>query len=87
MEFIEFPESNTVIAKDQPEYRPVPAHVLVDEKGNRPPEGTIVALMQFTPEELAEIQKNGQLWISIWTFKNPMHPILITPFKKDIYGE
>lgn len=87
MDYIEFPEVNEVIAKDQPEYRPIPAHIVRDENGKRPPEGPIVALMQFSPEEIEKIKETGQIWISVWTFKNPLQPMLITPFKKDIWGE
>lgn len=87
MEFIQFPEANIVIAKDQPEYRPIPACIVRDEEGNRPPEGPIVALMQFNPEEIEKIKETGQLWLSVWTFKNPLQPLLITPFRNDIWGE
>jgi hypothetical protein len=32
MNLIEFPEQNTLVAKDQPQYLPIPAHRLTIEK-------------------------------------------------------
>lgn len=83
MKFIEFPEMNTIIAKDQPEYLPVPALVVMNEiTGKQADNGQIVAMVQFENDEMEELIKNGgKLYFSLLTFGQPMQPVFMTPFE------
>lgn len=63
---IDFPGANVVIAKDQPEYLPLPALVAGD--------GTVVSCWRLTPEELAEVQRTGCVYVGQLTFGEPLQP-------------
>lgn len=87
MKFIEFPQMNTVIANDQPQYLPIPALVVEDEiTGERAENGQIVAMVQFENDEMEELIKNGgKLYFSLLTFGQPMQPVFMTPFEDQIF--
>jgi len=63
-----FPESNCEIAKDQPEYQTLPAH-LSDN-------GIITTCWKLTDEEILSVLENGCFWFRQMTLCNPMQPIL-----------
>lgn len=65
---ITFPQANVVFAKDQPEYQPLPACATS--------EGMVVSCWKLSPEELAELQKTGVLWIKQLSFRQPLQPLL-----------
>lgn len=82
MDFISFPEQNEVIAKDQPQYLPIPAYYV-----DKSPKGEIFMKIQPTPEELKQLNEQGHFWMSIWTFDNPLQPLRLfteSPFKQMI---
>jgi hypothetical protein len=70
MDAIEFPEVNVILAKDQPEYVPLP--VFVDGRDEMKP---VTACFKLTPEELEEINRTGVLWYTQCTFGNAFHPV------------
>lgn len=72
----EFPEVNTIYAKDQPEYQPLP--VFKDGKG------TVVSCWKLTDEEIINIAKNGYIWLSVMTFNQPLQPIFLTTEKNEV---
>lgn len=65
---VPFPQVNTVFAKDQPEYQPLPACVTQ--------EGVVVSCWELTPEEIEEIQRTGVLWVKQLPFGSPLQPLL-----------
>lgn len=73
MEFVEFKEQTIVIAKDQPQYLPLPAFQVLDKAG------TTIVRMQFSPEELEYINKTGGCFMSVMTFGKPFPPMMIIP--------
>ena len=73
MELIEFPEQNVIYAKDQPEYRPLPAHRYVAD-----PSGTIVCCWRLTWRERLRVLFGGVIWHSILTFHQQLQPQLLT---------
>lgn len=79
MELIEFPEQNTVIAKDQPEYAPMPARRIENS-----PTGELICCWQLTPEEIEKVRETGVIWHSIYTFANPLQPQLLSVDKPDM---
>lgn len=77
MEAIEFPEQTLVLAKDQPEYTPLPVHISDDNTK------AMTCCMKLSPEELEEMNRTGVLWLTQLTFGQHFHPIrmsTINPF-------
>jgi hypothetical protein len=68
MELIAFKGQNIVYAKDQPQYRPMPAHRVGDEKD------TVICCWELTEEEIKQVVETGKIWHSIMTFGGPLQP-------------
>ena len=79
MKLIEFPEQTVVIAKDQPEYNPLPAHRFPDD-----PQGRIACCWQMTWRERLAVLWTGKLWHQILTFNSALQPQLLTVEKPDM---
>lgn len=73
MQPIEFPQQTDVLAKEQPQYTPLPVHVGSKEDGF-----PMTACFQLTPDELAEIAATGKLWYTQVTFGHPFQPVMLT---------
>ena len=58
----------TVFAKDQPEYRPLPAVQLHD--------GTVITRWKLTLKERVWLLFNGTIWLQQLTFNTPLQPQL-----------
>lgn len=73
----QFPGQNHIIAKDQPQYRPLPAFVDAND-----PQGRMVFCWQFSPQERAEIARTGVVWQQVLTFDSKLQPqnLSVTPF-------
>lgn len=69
MKAIEFPEQTLIIAKNQPQYIPLPVHARADEAG------TLVACYEFDEAERAKIAAGGKLWVSVLTFGDKLQPM------------
>lgn len=68
MKPIEFPGYNIIIAKDQPQYQPLPAIRL--------PDGEVITCWELTKEEIEIIKTTGKLYLKQLTFNKPLQPIL-----------
>ena len=71
---IEFPEMTVIIAKDQPEYLPLPAH-------NRFPyddKGRIAFCWKMSWKERLRALIRGVIWHEVLTFSGPLQPQLLT---------
>ncbi len=75
---IEFPEQTVVIAKDQPEYNPLPAHQFKDETGR------IACCWQLSIADRIRLLLTGKIWHQILTFNMPLQPQLITVEKPEM---
>jgi len=75
MKPIEFPEQNTVFAKDQPEYQPLPA--LVDKQ-------QVISCWELSDDEIKTILETKKIWLSLMTYGYPLQPIYITTNKSDV---
>lgn len=75
---VEFPEQTLVIAKDQPQYRPLPAKIIDN------PEGDVITCWQMSWLDRLTILFTGRLWCSIWTFQGPLQPLYFTVRKRDV---
>ena len=72
MKLIGFPEQTIVIAKDQPEYLPMPAYVHPLDL-----EGTTIICWTFSWKERIKLLFTGILWHRILTFRGPMQPMML----------
>jgi hypothetical protein len=79
MKPIEFPEQTTTIAKDQPEYVPLPAHIFPNDQ-----HGRIACCWKLTWRERLAVLYTGKLWHQILTFSKPLQPQLLTVERPDM---
>jgi len=73
MDAIEFPEQTIVLAKDQPEYSPLPVHIGSEAEGT-----PMTACFKLSAEELAEINETGIIWVGQLTFGKLLQPIRVS---------
>lgn len=81
MNAINFPESNTVLGKNQPEYNPLPAHRVPDDKTGR-----LIFCWQLTFRERLKLLVTGKIWQQVLTFNGPLQPqgmMIEKPFGKN----
>lgn len=79
MKPLEFKEQNTVYAKDQPEYLPIPGHKVNDERGE------FIFCVGLTFRERLRLLITGKLWCSILTFNKPLTPSFFSTKKSDVF--
>lgn len=75
---VEFREQNTVLAKDQPQYRPLPVHLQL-----RLP-GTATSCWKLTWVERLQVLVTGRLWLQQMTLGSPLQPQLPSVSKPPI---
>ncbi|MBN8821306.1 MULTISPECIES: hypothetical protein [unclassified Spirosoma] len=75
---IEFAEQTIVIAKDQPEYRPLPAYIREGTEGIR------ITCWQLSPLDRLKLLLTGKLWCSVWTFNQTLQPLFFSVNKADM---
>ena len=75
MKAIEFDEVNVRIAEDQEEYNTLPAYFNKDE-------GSVSFCFKMTKEQLD--QSDGEVWIKMLTFGQPMQPIMVSATKNKV---
>lgn len=73
MNLISFPEQTIVIAKDQPEYIPMPAYRQLGD-----PHGKLICCWELTFAERLKLLFSGVIWHSILTFNDPLQPQLLS---------
>ena len=76
MKLIEFPEQTVVIAKDQPEYLPLPAHRFAGDQ-----QGRIAFCWKLTWRERIAVLWCGVVWQQVLTFNHPLQPQLLATEK------
>jgi hypothetical protein len=69
MKLIEFKEQNIIIAKDQPEYLPLPAR--------RSDDGQVICCWKLSIKERIKLLFTGRVWHIILTFNEPLQPQLL----------
>jgi hypothetical protein len=80
MKPVEFKHQNTVFAKNQPEYLPLPALKLDT------PEGEVVSCWKLTFKERLRVLIFGEVWLSLTSYNKPLTPSFIAVNRKDIYS-
>jgi hypothetical protein len=76
MNLIEFPEQTIVIAKNQPEYKPMYAHI----DGN----GIVTCCWKLSLLDRLEVLLTGKIWHQVMTFKQPLQPQLLHVTKPNL---
>ena len=76
---IEFKEQNVVFAKDQKEYKPLPALVKNDAYG------TVVTCWKMSFRDRIKALVTGRIWVYEASFNKPLTPILISTTNKEIF--
>lgn len=71
-ELIHFPEVTHVIAKNQPQYNPLPAHRWPND-----PEGRIVFCYRLNFRARLRVLFGGVIWHQVLTFNRPLQPQLL----------
>jgi len=75
MKPIKFPEQNTVFAKNQPRYTPLPAF---QEEGG---DGVVVSCWKLSFWDKIRVLFGANLWVSLMMFGKPLTPSVFS-FKK-----
>jgi hypothetical protein len=73
MQLISFPEQTKVIAENQPEYSPLPAHRFRHEA-----EGRIACCWRLTWRERFTLLFTGKVWHQVLTFGHSLQPQKLT---------
>ena len=73
MKAIEFPQANEILAKDQPQYQPLPVHIDTTD-----PSTPFTVCFELSDEEINEIVRTRKLWHTQVTFGQRFHPIMMT---------
>ena len=82
----DFKHQNVVIAKDQPEYTPLPAlRVTVPRLKLGDPSGHVVFCMGLTFWERVRVLFLGHIWVSLMTF-GALTPSYHTTRRKEVYS-
>lgn len=63
------PETETVYAKDQPEYLPLPTL--------RTDDGAVLSRWELTDEEIQRIIETRSIYLTLLTFNQPLQPIML----------
>lgn len=80
MTAIEFEESNMVLAKDQPQYVPLPVHV-----NPMDPDVPVTACFELSEEEIVQIVATKRIWHTQICFGQAVQPIRMSTTKPDIH--
>lgn len=68
MKPIKFAQQTHVIARDQPEYLPLPAHVSHT--------GIVTSCWEFTDDEILLLRTTKRIWLQQYTFGQMLQPQL-----------
>ncbi len=69
MKPVYFEGHNLVMAKDQPEYLPLPVH--------RDRRGIVTTCWQMSIWEGIKVAFTGRIWLQVHTFNSPLQPLMI----------
>jgi hypothetical protein len=78
MKPITFPEVNTIYAKDQKEYSPLPAFL------ENSIQGEVITCWKLSFIERLRILFTGRIWLALLSFNKPLTPTFITTRKSEV---
>ena len=79
METIEFKHQNIVYAKDQAEYKSLPALKLDTQ------EGEVISCWKMSLKERLIVLFTGRVWLSLLSFNKPLTPSFMAVRRKEVY--
>lgn len=71
----------TVVAKDQEEYMPLPSIIVPG------PDGEVLTRWEMSDEEKALLLSGGHIYLSCWTFGGPLQPLKLRVATADMIIE
>lgn len=74
----EFPEQTLVIARNQPQYAPLPAYLKRDESGTK------IFCWKLSWAARLGLLITGRLWHQVLTFNTPLQPVMLSVKKPDM---
>ena len=80
MKPVNFKYQNTVFAKDQPEYLPLPSLKLEGEKGN------VISCWKLSFIERLRILFLGRIWLDLMSFNKPLTPSFLSTNRKEVFS-
>ena len=75
-----FKHQNTVFAKDQKEYQPLPA-LRLDTK-----EGEVISCWKLSFIERVRVLFLGRIWVSLMSFNKPLTPSYLSTKRNELYS-
>ena len=78
MQLVEFKGQNVVIAKNQPEYLPLPAYRIPNDDYGR-----VTCCWALSWRERFRLLWSGKVWHTVMTFNQPLQPQLIAVERPD----
>jgi hypothetical protein len=79
MVLVEFPEQTIVVAKDQPEYLPLPAYRHANDA-----QGRLVCCWRIGWKHRFRLLFTGTVWHQVLTFNQPLQPQLLSVEKPEM---
>jgi len=79
MKPIFFPESNLTLAKDQPQYMPLPVHRVPND-----PTGRVVSCWKLNWRERLDVLLQGKVWQQTLTFNRNLQPQLLSTIQPEM---
>lgn len=79
MKPIEFEHQNTVYAKEQSEYMPLPALKIEG------PEGHVVSCWKMSFLERVKVLFTGVVWLDLLSFNRPLTPSYMSVDRKEVF--
>jgi len=71
MKIINFPEANSIHAKNQPEYLPLPSYK------TKTPDGLVTSCWKLTFWDAIRLMFGAKIWVTLMTHNNPLQPQLL----------
>ena len=68
MKIINFPEANSIMGKNQPEYLPLPSYKTKDDLG------LVTSCWTPTLWECIKLMFGAKIWVTLMTYNNPLQP-------------
>ena len=80
MKPVEFKHQNTVIAKDQPQYMPLPALIIES------PYGEVISCWKMPFKDRVKVLFTGRIWLNLLSFNKPLTPSYLSVNRKEVFS-
>ena len=80
MKPVKFKHQNTVYAKDQKDYEPLPALKIES------PNGEVISCWKMSVADRVKVLFTGRVWLSLMSFNEPLTPSFLSVNRKEVYS-